>query len=179
MIRITHKLVEKLIRVHDAKLEKIELWEETVEENQLTISQSLTDGTSCSNKKGKRKESKEIKPKSLAHSESTSKPDAVKLPSMVKPLSHSNSTSKPKSKTIQDGSNDSDDQLKGSLSQRTVNLPNVSEEDFEVEAALITIAKTHPHCQAVPKASYINTIVLSSEEEEPSEAEMGSVSEYS
>ncbi|KAI0244768.1 hypothetical protein L0F63_002950 [Massospora cicadina] len=54
-----------------------------------------------------------------------------------------------------------------------------SEEDFEVEAAPSTIAKAHPCHQAIPKASYVNTIVLSSEEEEPSEAEIESASEYS
>ncbi|KAI0223966.1 hypothetical protein L0F63_001317 [Massospora cicadina] len=45
--------------------------------------------------------------------------------------------------------------------------PNVSdsEEDFEVEAVLPTISEACPHRQAIYKASYVNTIVLSYEEE--------------
>ncbi|KAI0228218.1 hypothetical protein L0F63_006208, partial [Massospora cicadina] len=46
-----------------------------------------------------------------------------------------------------------------------------NEEDFDSEIALLTIAKACPNHQAVFKASYDDTIVLSSEEEEPSEAE--------
>ncbi|KAI0230607.1 DNA topoisomerase 2 [Massospora cicadina] len=168
----------------------LKLWEETVEEIQLAFAQSLTEGTSCSNKKEQRITSK------------------LKL---KKPLSRSNSTLKLKSKLIQD---DSDDQFKGSLSQRTrMKLPSAlkptpksmakalaldkpeskpkaalkrknpkvsdSEEDFKMEATLPTIAKVCPSRQAISKASYVNTIALSSEAEEPIEAEMESVSQYS
>ncbi|KAI0217662.1 DNA topoisomerase 2, partial [Massospora cicadina] len=229
MINMTQELAEKLIRARDVKLEEIEvlrakspldlwntdldlflkLWEETVDEIQLAFAQSLTEGTSCSNKKGRKvtsklklkKESKETKPKGLARSDSASKPAAMKpeLPSHAKaepgspppskPLSRSNSSSKPKSKLIHDGSDDSDDPFKGSLSQRTgKNLPSAvkptpkpmakalaldkpeskpkaapkrkdpkvsdSEEDFEMDAALPTIAKSRPRRQAIPKASY-------------------------
>ncbi|KAI0243899.1 DNA topoisomerase 2 [Massospora cicadina] len=93
MISMIHELVEKLIRVCDAKFEGIEvlcaksppdlwnadfnlflkLWEEMVEKIQLTFSQSLTKGTICSNKKGWRvaskpklkKKNKETKHKAL------------------------------------------------------------------------------------------------------------------
>ncbi|KAI0236257.1 hypothetical protein L0F63_003875, partial [Massospora cicadina] len=54
-----------------------------------------------------------------------------------------------------------------------------SEGDFDVEAALPTIAKAHPHRQAVPKASYVDIIVLSHKKEEPLEAELNLVSKYS
>ncbi|KAI0226238.1 DNA topoisomerase 2 [Massospora cicadina] len=190
--------IEKLIRVCDAKSSLdlwnadlnlfLKLWKETVEENCLAFSQSLTEGTSCSNKKGHRvtskpklkKESKETKPKGLACSDSASKPAAMKpefslnakaklgSPPPAKPLSRSNSTSNPKSNPIH-----------GSLSQRTgKKLPiaikptfksmakalaldkpefklkaahkrknskvSDSEEDFEVEAALLTVAEDLP-----------------------------------
>ncbi|KAI0223967.1 DNA topoisomerase 2 [Massospora cicadina] len=100
MINMTRELVEKLVRFCAINFEEIEvlhakssldlwnadldfllkLWEDTVEENQLAFSQSLTEGTSCSNKKRWRvapkpklkKESKETNPKGLAHSDRTS-----------------------------------------------------------------------------------------------------------
>ncbi|KAI0226341.1 DNA topoisomerase 2, partial [Massospora cicadina] len=116
----------------------IVLWEDMVEENQLTFAQSLTECTRRSNKKGRRvasksklnKESKETKPKGLDRSNSASKPAAMKLespshakaklgiPPSAKPFSRSNITSMPKSKPYQDDSDDSDDQFKDRLSQK-------------------------------------------------------------
>ncbi|KAI0235544.1 DNA topoisomerase 2-beta [Massospora cicadina] len=134
MINMIQELAEILIIAWDAKLEKIEvlcakspldlwntdlnlflkLWEEKIEEIQITFALSLTEGTSCSNKKGFRftpkpklnKKSKETKLRGLARPDSASKPAAVKLelPShakdklgcspLVKPLSHSKITLK-------------------------------------------------------------------------------------
>ncbi|KAI0238675.1 hypothetical protein L0F63_005756 [Massospora cicadina] len=54
-----------------------------------------------------------------------------------------------------------------------------NEEDFDLEVALPIIAKACPCHQAFSKASYIYTIVLLSEEEEPLEVEMELVLEYS
>ncbi|KAI0244234.1 hypothetical protein L0F63_006508 [Massospora cicadina] len=167
---------------------------------------SLIKGTSCSNKKGWRvalkpkikKKSKNTNLKGLYHSDSASKPAAVKpespshakakkgSPLQAKPHSLSNSTLKPKSKLIQDDSNNSEDQFKGSIIKPTLksvvkvlaldkpeSKPKTApkrknlKENFEVEAILFTIAKAHTHRQAIPKASYGNTIVLSSEERNP------------
>ncbi|KAI0236296.1 DNA topoisomerase 2 [Massospora cicadina] len=128
--------------------------------------------------------------KPLSHSNSTSKPKSKpfqddskdyddqfkgslsqrtgkKLPSAVKPTPNSIAKTlaldKPESKP------------KAAPKRKNTKVFD-SEEVFEVEAALPTIAKDCPRHQAVPKASYIDTIVLSSEEEEPLEAEMELVS---
>ncbi|KAI0219608.1 DNA topoisomerase 2 [Massospora cicadina] len=144
MISMTRELVEKLIRVHNAKFEEIEVLcaKSPLDLYNADLNLLL-------------KLWKEM--------------DKAKLgsPPLDKPLSRSKSNLKPKSKPIYDNSDDSDDQFKGSLSQRNKSMakvlalnksesktkvvpkrktPKVSdiEEDFEVEAMLHTIAKARP-----------------------------------
>ncbi|KAI0234589.1 DNA topoisomerase 2 [Massospora cicadina] len=182
IISMDHETVEKLIIVCNKKFKEIEESKETKPK-----------GLSCFNNF----RPAVVKPESPSHAK-------VKLgsPLLVKPFSYSSRTLKLKSKPIQDDSKDSDDQFKGSFIQRTEKkLPSAiklfpkskskatlkcknpkvsnSKEDFEVEATLPTITEACLHHQAVPKASYANTIGLLSEEEEPSEAEMELFLEFS
>ncbi|KAI0244227.1 hypothetical protein L0F63_006682 [Massospora cicadina] len=74
-------LMSKLMQEHDEEIRVLCLWEKMIEENQLSFSQSLTKGTSCSKKLGQRvalitkvkNDSKETKPKDLSCSDSASK----------------------------------------------------------------------------------------------------------
>ncbi|KAI0239982.1 DNA topoisomerase 2 [Massospora cicadina] len=147
---------------------------ETVEKNKIDFAQSLTEGTSCFNKKRikvaskskLKKKSKKTKTKGLAHSDSTSKPAAAKL----KLLSHL------KFKLIQDDSDDSDDQFKGSLSQRTgKKLPSAIKPTPKSVVKALALDKTKTKLKTAFKRK--NTKVSDSEEDCEVESMLSTIAE--
>ncbi|KAJ9069903.1 DNA topoisomerase 2 [Entomophthora muscae] len=218
---LTRENVAKIARERDAKHEELnvlmakshldlwntdldaflEEWDKVVKENDEARNQSLTEGSSSANKRGKKVASKPRAKKedtksgkALSRSNSSTKPK-VELPSdetatakPAKPIPRANSVTKPKPVKID---SDSDDLFSGSLSQRTgIKPPSVakpkvapkrkkiqlseSEEEFAEPIEVPTKTQPRPRREAVSKAKYVDTIELSSEEDAASEEEQAS-----
>ncbi|KAI0228548.1 hypothetical protein L0F63_005788, partial [Massospora cicadina] len=191
---MTHELVVKLIRACNAKFEEIEVFH--AKSTNCSNKKGWRVSSKSKLKKSKETKPKGLAHSDSASMPAAVKlespsHDKAKLgsPLTAKPLSRFNSTSKPKSRmtvtTLMTSSSaasslktgkklpsaikptpKSNPSLKLPLKRKNPKLYD-SEEKFEVKAALPTIDEAHTHHQAIPKANYVDTIVLSSKEEEP------------